>query len=533
MIWNHAKHTLRWGGDFRRMQINTQTDINARGSFVFTGLNSGFDFSDFLLGLPQQTTVQFGENNYHFRGNSWDLFVQDEWRLRGNLTLNVGLRYEYVSPFIDISNHLANLSIAPEFLTNASFNSSDAVVPVVAGQSGVPETIVHPDRNNLAPRIGIAWKATGKTVVRAGYGMNYNTGAYQTIVQQLAFQPPFSTTATNIQAAPGDLTLANGFPAAASGTITNNFAVDPNYRLGYVQIWNLNIQRELRPTLIMNVDYTGTKGTNLDIVEAPNRTGTSVRIPTVRAFNYETSAANSHTYATSVRIRKRLQTGFSVGGTYTFSKSIDDASSIGGGATVVAQNPFDLAAERGLSVFDQRHRFTGDYMVELPFGHDKRWLRDGGLPRTILGDWNWSGSWTIATGTPYTPRVLNDATDVNRGTNGTLRADIVSGESVTLSNPSIAEWFNTAAFTLPATGQFGDARRNSIEGPGSAALNMAMTKVFQIKEGTMLEFRVQASNVFNTPQYSGIDTVVNSPTFGQVISVGAMRTIQLSGRFRF
>jgi hypothetical protein len=418
-------------------------------------------------------------------------------------------------------------------LTNQSFTSPDAVVPVLAGQNGASSTLVKPDRNNLAPRIGFAWKATAKTVVRGGYGINYNTGAFQNIAQQLAFQPPFSNTATNVQTAPGALTLAQGFPTLASGVITNNFGVDPNYHLGYVQIFNLNIQRELRPTLILNADFTDTKGTALDIVEAPNRTPDGVRLDNVQAFNWETSGASSHAYAASLRVRKRLQAGFSVGGTYTFSKAIDDASSIGGGAIVVAQDPFNLAAERGLSSFDQRHRFTGDYMFELPFGHDKRWLRNGGVGRAILGDWQWSGSWTIASGTPYTPRSLNDISDLNRGTNGTIRADVVPGQSISLSNPSIQEWFNTAAFTAPPTGAFGDARRNSIEGPGSLLFNMALNKVFQMKEGELLEFRIQASNVFNTPQYGNIDTNVNSRTFGQVISIGQMRTIQLSARFRF
>ena len=538
MILNRGKHTWRWGGDFRRIQVNTQTDNNARGTFVFTGLNTGNDFADFLEGLPQQTSVQFGENNYYFRANSWDLFAQDEWRFRGNLSFNLGLRYEYVSPYTEISNHLVNLNVAPGFLTNPNFILPSAVTPVIAGQSGARATLVKPDRNNLAPRIGVAWKATATTVVRAGYGINYNTSAYQNIVQQLAFQPPFSNTATNVQAASGDLTLANGFPAAPTGTITNNFGIDPNYRLGYVQIWNVNIQQQLRPTLLLNVDYTGTKGTALDVVEAPNRTIDGIRLANVQAFNFESSGADSHAYAASVRLRKRLQDGFSIGGTYTFSKSIDDASSIGGGATVVAQDPFNLTAERGLSSFDQRHRFTADYFVELPFGHDKRWLRNGGVARTVLGDWQWSGNWTIASGTPFTPRVLNNAADVNRGTNGTLRADAVPGQSISLSNPSIGEWFNTAAFVVPpndALGnpQYGNARRNSIEGPGSILFNMSVNKVFQIKEGTLLEFRIQANNVFNTPQYGTIDTAVNSRTFGQVVSIGQMRTIQLSGRFRF
>ena len=509
-------------------------------SFVFTGINTsqmadgqpvagtGFDLADFLLGLPQQTSAQFGANNYHFRANSWDLFVQDEWRVRGNLTFNLGLRYEYLSPYTEVDNRIVNLDV------NSDVTAAATVLP---GQTGpfsgsFPETLVRPDRNNFAPRIGFAWKPLSKTVVRGGYGINYNTSAYSSIVQQLAFQPPFSIAQTNIQTIPGELTLQNGFPAPSSNEITNNYGVDPNYRLGYVQIWNLDIQQEIRPTLIVNLDYTGTKGTRLDILGAPNRTATGLRIPGVEPFDFESSLGDSRADAGSVRVRKRLQSGFSIGGTYTYSKSLDNASSIGGGANIVAQDAFDLAAERGLSVFDQRHRFTGDFLIELPFGHDRRWLRNNSPWRAAFGDWMWSGSWTIASGFPFTPRVLGDFTDVNRGTNGTLRADL-TGLPITVSDPSIGQWFNTAAFSVPAAGQFGDARRNSIEGPGSRVFNMAFTRNFPIREGQVFEIRAQAANIFNTPQYSSIDTTVNSPTFGQVIAVGAMRTFQLSARYRF
>jgi trimeric autotransporter adhesin len=359
-----------------------------------------------------------------------------------------------------------------------------------------------------------------------------------------------------VQTAAGDLTLQNGFPPPTLPTcqatgetmcqITNNYAVNPDYRLGYVQIWNLDIQREIRPTLLLNVDFTGTKGTRLDILEAPNRDETGIRLATVDAFNWESSGADSHASAGSVRLRKRLQNGYSIGGTYTYSKSIDDASSIGGGASVVAQNPFDLSAERGLSVFDQRQKFTGDFLGELPFGHDKRWLSDASPWRAIFGDWQFSGDWTIASGLPFTPRALGG--DIKSGTTGTIRANIVPGTSITLPNPSIHAWFNTAAFQAPVSLAncndptynplglpcvYGDARRDSIIGPGSLLFDMALTKVFPMQEGRNLEFRASASNVFNRPQYSSIDTTVNSPTFGQVISVGAMRTITLTARFRF
>jgi trimeric autotransporter adhesin len=445
---------------------------------------------------------------------------------------------------------------------------------VLPGQPGpfsgsLPATLVRPDRTGFAPRVGFAWKPLKNTVVRGGYGINYNTGAYQTIAQQLAFQPPFSIAETNIQSPTEPLTLGDGFPQPLPGQITNSYAVNPNYRWGYVQIRNLDIQQQIRPTLLVNIDYTGTKGTDLDILEAPNRiltpTGAAIRIPGVQAFTYENSIGDAEANAGSIRVRKRLANGFSIGGLYTFSKSIDDASSIGAGATStastpglgaggtgatgggasnatasagsgansVAQNPFDISAERGLSSFNQTHRFTADYLLELPFGHDKRWLSGNGPLRAIFGDWQWSGDWTIASGLPFTPRFLGEASEVNGGTNGTLRPNLVPGQSIPLSHPTVAEWFNTAAFSKPLPGEYGDARRNSIIGPGTKVFDMAFTKVIPLKESRMLEFRAQATNIFNIPNWSSIDTSVTSPTFGRVTGVGAMRQITMTARFRF
>ena len=528
LSWRRGKHTFRFGGDFRRIFLDTHTDNNPNGSFIFTGLYSGLDFADFLLGYAQQASVQYGSASYHFAQNSWDGFVEDNWRVGASLTLTLGLRYEYVSPFSERNNRLVNLDVAPGFV---------AVAPVQPDQTGpysgtFPVTLVNPDRNNFAPRLGIAWKPFAKTVVRAGYGINYNTGAYGTIVRNLALQPPFTFTETNIGTFSTPLALQNAFPTLTN-TVTNNYAVDRNFRLGYVQAWNLNVQREIKRTVVVQVDYTGSKGTHLDMQRAPNRLPNGgLRIPGVQAFLFEDSIADSILHSGSVRVNKRMSHGMSLSGSYTFSKSIDNASSIGGSGSVVAQNDLDLAAERGLSSFDRTHRASVNYSMDLPFGENRHWLSTNNLASHILGSWQWTGNFTLQSGVPYTARVLGAISDVASGVNGTLRADL-TGQPITVPNPTLGEWFNTAAFIAPPAGQFGNAGRNTIRGPTTWNLNMSLSKTIQLGDVRGLDLRVQASNVLNTPQYTGIDTVVNHRTFGQVISVGNMRQLQLFARFHF
>ncbi len=539
LSWNRKKRNLRFGGDFRRILQNVRANVNPRGTFVFTGLrtaqggggvpvaDAGYDFADFLLGLPQQTSIQFSANTFYFRGNSWDVYAQDDWRALAKLTISLGLRYEYISPFSEKQNRLVNLDV------NGGFTSAAAVKPGQAGpfNGAFPPGLVNPDRNNFAPRIGIAWRARNKMIVRTGYGVSYNTGVYGSFVQQLAYQPPFSVTQTNVNGAVTPLTLQSGFPQQVS-TLTNNFGVDLNYRLGYVQTWNLNVQQELPAGLVMNVGYTGTKGTGLDVVRAPNRGPAGPRIPGVQAFLWQNSQASSILHSGTASLRKRLRHGVSVAGTYTFAKSIDNASSIGGGATVVAQNDQDLAAERALSSFDQRHRFNVNSVFEFPFGPNRRWLSHGGTASKVLNDWTWNVSFTAASGVHFTPRVLGSASDVNNGVNGTLRAS-ATGQQVDIGDRTTALFFNTAAFTLPMAGTFGNAGRNTIQGPGTLSFDSSIGKTISIKDAQQLELRVQASNVLNYPNFSGIDTVVNSPGFGRVSSVAQMRQLQLVARFRF
>jgi outer membrane receptor protein involved in Fe transport len=535
-----GRHTLRWGGEYRDLHLDSQSDANARGSFVFTGLytaavdqdgqpepGTGLDFADFLLGLPQQASVAYGPGRVRFRGHSWSAFVQDDWRLRSNLTLNLGLRYEYVSPFTEANGQLVNLDVAPGF-TGAKAVLAGGVGPY-SGQ--FPASLVYGDYNNVAPRVGLAWKPRASTTVRAGYGVQYNLGAYAPIAQNLAAQPPFAVSETSLGSRATQLSLSDAFVPADQAATTNSYGIDKHYQLGVVQVWNLDLQRDVAQTWIFGIGYAGAKGLDLDLERAPNRGPTGLRMSGVEPFLWQSSDSSSIMHSLTARVRKRLARGFSVGASYTFGKSLDDASSIGGGAMVVAQNDLDLAAERGRSSFDRRHRFAADYAIELPFGPGRPWLEKGFLA-AILGGWMWNGNVTIQSGPPFTARVVGDFADVASGVNGTLRANM-TGQPVNLSDPTPAEWFNTKAFTKPSPGTFGDAGRNTITGPGSVLVNMGLVRNVSLAAHRIFSLRIQANNVFNTPQFTAIDTVVNSPTLGQVVSAGQMRTVQLQARLRF
>ncbi len=531
-------HTLRIGGDFRADQSNSRTDANARGAYTFTGLyasggsaaarGEGLDFADFLLGLPQQATVQYGPGEVRMSGRSMSLFVQDDWRKSARLTFNLGLRYELLWPFKEDNGHMVNLDVPGDFTAAAA---------VLSGQAGpftgsFPSALLRSDANNVAPRAGFAWRVKPGFIVRGGYGVSYNSGSYASIARQMVAQPPFAVTDTALGTASDPLTIQQAFVNTGNDGVANNYGVDKSYDLGLVQTVNADVSKDLRQVWNVGGGYTHTRGSSLDIVRAPNRGPDGLRIPGVQPFLWQTSEGSSVLDALSLRVRRRPVRGLGGGLSYTLARSRDNASSIGGGGTVVAQNDQDLVAEWGLSSFDRRHQLTTDMMVEVPFGPNRRWLNNGGVWAALLENWRASASFTWQSGTPYTPRVQAAASDVARGTSGTLRANY-NGESVQINDPTIDLFFNTAAFSVPATGAFGNATRNMIVGPGSRQLDAQFARDIRLGNTRVLTVNLTASNLLNLVNYSAIDTVVNSPTFGQVLSVRPMRSVQVGLRFRF
>jgi Carboxypeptidase regulatory-like domain len=551
------KHTVTFGAEVRRIENNTDTDQTPEGLFTFSGLTTaligangqevrgtGLDFADFLLGYPDSTNVRFGTPSSYFR--SWGAvgYVSDDWRARSDFTLQFGARYEFFTPPTELYGHLSNLDFDP---------TAAQVAVVLPGQvapfgGALPDSLIRPQYNHLSPRVGIAWRPPIKSlqarhsmVVRAGYSMFYNESIYTQLLSELANQPPWSNSQLRIAGVNDVLTLENGFPStvAAQNTIQNTYAVNPNYKVGYAQIWNLSVETAIANNTALVLTYTGTKGTDLDLLYAPNRTVPGSLVPmgpvaNAGDFIYDTSGANSIYNSLQVRLQKRLAHGIMINGTYTFAKSIDDASSIGGGTPIVVQDSANLAAEYGLSSFDIRHQARINYLYEFPLGQGHRFAQKG-LTGAFFGNWRFSGNIGAQTGTPYTAEVVGtSAANVGSGGVFATRADqICNPNAGALGAP--LDFFNAACFVVPSAGELGNAARNTITGPGMFIWNAQIAKTFLLGRDQQhrLDFRWEITNLTNTPNLTGLSTLVNSATFGEVTGAGAMRAMNVVTRFTF
>ncbi|MGB8031742.1 MAG: carboxypeptidase-like regulatory domain-containing protein [Terracidiphilus sp.] len=555
LSWIHGKHNMRFGGDYRRVHRDFLAGSNATGNFDFTGLftedaaqdpTTGSSIADFLLGLPQSTTLNSSEAKSYLRDNVYDAYAMDDWRMLPSFTLNYGVRWEFFAPYTEKYGHLADVATNPD----GAF-TSETEQTVWTRTGGLPASLVFPWHKAFQPRVGLAWRVPKmkQTVVRAGFGTNYTVGEYAGFATTMAHQPPFTDEQTNQEAAGNTastacaqavpitcLTLASGF--SANGQALGNYALEPHYGLPYVMAWNLDIQKTLPWDIVMNVGYNGARSNHLDVKLAPralpNSLGTD---PTALVFNYDEAAAYYKMNAGMVRLNKRLTKGIFMGANYQYGHMIDDASSVNGGGGSVVQDWQNLAAEEGHSVLDLRHQVNGNYLFELPFGPDKYWVTSG-VGSHILEGFSISGSFNFATGTWLSPGFEPTSQSVECGNTSGLRPNLIPGVSVNAGGGSLRKWFNTAVYSTPSNtpgfcDYFGHAPRDSIEGPGTVSNNMSLSKTMNMGETRSLEIRAIINNVFNTVQYSGVNTTEGSPTFGEVTSVHAMRSFQFLASFRF
>jgi len=559
--WLKSKHTITVGGEIRKLDINRDTDPVPNGYYSFTGLmtsqltpsgtpvNSplncqssaaagpciGNDFADFLLGYPANAKVQFGDTSTYFRNWGFIGYASDDWHVVPKFTLTYGVRYEAFTPVTEENGRITNLAV------NSDFSQAQCVTPVATGGciAGPTPSLIHGHYNNWAPRIGIAWQPPGKyfsgahqLTLRAGFSMFYVESYLNTLASEMANQPPFGVASTLTQQTANSMPLSfqTDLSSAVAGAITNTVGVNPNYQVPYAMVWNASAEYTLSRGMFVEAMYTGTRGVHLDQLlgfssatnGATNATG----------FTYDTSGAFSNFHALQLRLQKRMSHGLMFMARYTYSKSLDDASTIGGGGQTVIQNNADPRGDYGLSSFNMTHQFLGNFMWDLPFG-DRQRFATRGWKKAVFGELRLTGSLTANSGTPFTVRVFskNQACQNVPGTNSE-RADQSGGSALT--NPTTIEWFNTAAFSIP-TSCFGDASRNSVIGPGTVNVNAGFAKsIFFGRDGMRrLDFTWNATNVLNHPNYSGLSTVLGSRTFGQITGVGGMRAMTFTTRMNF
>lgn len=542
-----GRHNVQLGIDYRRNDLSTVSDSNGRGTFNFTGTatsqfvdgvavpGTGFDFADFLLGYPQSSSIRYGEPATYFTNNVYSAFATDNFQVSSNLTVTLGLRYEFFSPFTEKYGQMANLDIGPGFATVAVV--TPGTVGPYSGQ--FPAGLIEPDYKDFSPRVGIAWKVPHQqksTLLRAGYGIYYNGQAYFKFPSNLAQQPPFATS-SSVNSSPANLlTLAEGFTTVTADDVTNTYAVEKNYRTPYAQTWNASLQHDLGKGLFVNLTYIGTKGTGLDVLIVPNQgppgTFHSFTSSNITGYTYDESNGNSTFNALQTQLTQRFRKGISFTAFYQYGKSIDNSSSFGGAGNTVAQNWLDISAERGLSSFDRRQVFTGTWILTSPIASGTSRVAPSSWQGRAFKDWTLSGGLTAETGTPLTARVLG-----NQSTNLAQTGGVGSGRADTTGLPveDGSGLFNLDAFAVPPSGQFGNAGRNTIPGPGMVALNLTFGRAFQIGGETRrrLEFRWEATNVLNQVNYTNLYTVVNASNYGLPAAASSMRSMDINVRYRF
>ncbi len=525
VMLNHKEHYIRIGVDIGRQQLNSLSQQNARGAFTFTGASAGYDLAGFLLGIPDTSSIAFGNADKYFRASKYAAYINDNWRVGASLTLNIGIRWEYEAPFTELYGRLVNLDIGPGFEEVAPILANDPQGSLTGRHYS--DSLIDPDKSGIQPRIGFAWRplAASSLVVRGGYGLYRDTSVYLPIARQMSQQAPLSKNLSVANSPETPLTIADGFYISPEDSI-GTFGIDPNYRVAYSQNWQLSIQRDLPFSMQMVATYMGSKGSRIVQRSLPNsypEGAAEACMDCPSGFAYTSSKGASIRHAGTIQLRRRLGNGFTANLQYTFSKSLDDADISG---ALIAQNWLNLKAERALSNFDQRHLINLQAQYTSGAGiFGPRIL--SGWTGLLLKEWTLAGQMTIGSGKPLTPLYLA----VIPGTGNTGIRPSLTGASV--SNAPAGLFLNPAAYTTPAPGEWGNAGRNSITGPNEFSLDVSLGRAFRLRDRYNIEFRLESSNILNHVTFLSWNTTTNSSQFGLPDRTSPMRKVQAHLRVSF
>jgi hypothetical protein len=572
LSWVRGKREIKFGGGYQHQGINVLQGIATNGFFVFVPFPVTDAFASFLVGQPIVFLQGIGDFSRGIRGNNANWYVQDTYKVSSRFTINAGVRYELPRPYTEIHNRL---SLFEPGKKSQVMPTAPAGL-LYPGDPGVPAGLIPPDMKAFAPRVGLAWDPTGsgKWLVTSSYSIFYEpyyTGQGGPLQAPISAPPYLGTPQVSL---PNFADPFNGHPPAAGtfSTPLTNLTLSPKLTLPYTQDWDLNLQRSFGENWLFEIGYVGTKGTRLPrFIEANPAVfvpGTSNGQPISNSSNADqrrlysgctlndspstckysstgeiAGIANSSYNALQASMRKRFSHGLSFLASYTWSKAIDDVSSFNitgsaakpvAGENDLAQDPFNLAAERGRSLFDARHRFVGSYEWELPF-----WNRPQNWYQWALGGWQLNGIATLMSGTPFT---VFDSNDV--AAQGS--APEISGFSAQRPNlvgdpnsgkHSVSSWLNTSAYKrldpVANAGQFGTEGRNVNNGPAYADWDFAAFKNFKVTESKQFQFRAELFDFLNRTNFRLPDSDISSPSFNHILAAEDPRQVQFALKFMF
>ncbi len=568
--WVLGEHSIKFGGELRRVLYDQIGGVVTRGRFGFNGQYTnngsagaaaagGNAFADFLLGHFNNSEAQVGAPIADFRSNYYALYIQDNWQVTPKVTVDYGLRWEYDQPFHDIEDKLVNIdftwdnSYEPIYVRagtgdpyegNPPFRLASGIQYVRDGRFG--RGAYKPDYNDLAPRVGVAWSLGPKTVVRGGAGIYYVRDIGNAVFD-IVRNAPF-TIRRNEPAESFRPNLSFEQPFVRTGAPTFILAAQYEQPSTYISQWSLGFQRELPGAISAEVTYFGSKGVHLrrlmtynnpEPSQLPN-TNDARPFPKFGGFQVMAAPSSSKYNALYLKMQKRFSRGLSFLSSFSYGKSIDNGSGIRTtvGDSLTPSNAYDLALETGPSAFDFRKRWTTSWIWELPFGEGRRFMNRGGVANYVLGGWQLGGILTLQDGFPFT--VTCGPGNVQNG-GGVCYPDwnpAGADWKLPASERSRTRYFNTAAFVDrdPALGtafRYGTVKRNSLVGPGITSLDMSVDKKFAVADN-YLEFRLEIFNVPNLPIWAQPGSQLRTPNYGVITSTRMdSRQIQLGLKFVF
>jgi hypothetical protein len=545
LTWIRGAHSLKFGVHFRRYDTATTNAARSRGDFTFSGTYSGNAWADFLLGLPFQGRRTFPRNLFGIKYlYNEHLFVQDDWKISPRLTLNLGLRYELNHQLRTVNNQNASTDPVLQKIVVASDSEGrinvegqqvgrflfplfqDVIVP--SGSVGLDGSLRHLDKNNFAPRLGLAWRPTGGSfVLRAGYGIFYGLIQGNRAESTGIVNAPFlADELSNFNTTPiPTKTLSNMFSPVSQGlnlVPLNFFQIDPYTRDPYFQEWNFALQKSVHNVISLEAAWVGAKGTNIEFsrpinVPLPGAGDIQARRlwPRFASGTYVENSAYSTYNALQMKAEMRFWRGLSFLNSYTFGKSMDNLSGDAQGFS--SQDPNNNNAEKAVSDYDVRHRYVLSANYALPFAQG-----DSGILAHIVKNWELGSIVTMQSGLPFTPSIATDP--ANTGTS--RRPDRLG--SGALEERTLLRDFDVSAFRLPQAFTYGNSGRNILYGRGFRNWDFIVVRNFVLHERARLQFRGEFFNFTNTPAFGNPVSNIQAGNAGQVLSAGEPRSIQLA-----